>query len=47
MNYTPETSSLPLIILAVQGTALGMLSVWSKISQKVGKKAVYFMGTGF
>ena len=37
----------PLIILAVQGTALGMLSVWSKISQKVGKKAVYFMGTGF
>jgi glycoside/pentoside/hexuronide:cation symporter, GPH family len=37
----------PLIILAVQGTALGMLSVWNKISQKVGKKAVYFMGTGF
>ena len=24
-----------------------MLSVWSKISQKVGKKAVYFMGMGF
>jgi glycoside/pentoside/hexuronide:cation symporter, GPH family len=37
----------PLIILAVQGTALAMLSVWNKISQKVGKKAVYFMGTGF
>ncbi len=37
----------PLIILAVQGTALGMLSVWNRISQKVGKKAVYFMGTGF
>jgi glycoside/pentoside/hexuronide:cation symporter, GPH family len=37
----------PLIILAVQGTALVMLSVWNRISQKVGKKAVYFMGTGF
>ncbi len=37
----------PLIILAVQGTALVMLSVWSRISEKVGKKAVYFMGTGF
>jgi glycoside/pentoside/hexuronide:cation symporter, GPH family len=42
-----QQSDSPLIILAVQGTALGMLSVWNKISQKVGKKAVYFMGTGF
>ncbi len=42
----PQSDS-PLIILAVQGTALGMLSVWSSISQKVGKKAVYFMGSGF
>jgi glycoside/pentoside/hexuronide:cation symporter, GPH family len=42
----PQADS-PLIILAVQGTALGMLSVWNRISQKVGKKAVYFMGTGF
>jgi glycoside/pentoside/hexuronide:cation symporter, GPH family len=42
----PQADS-PLIILAVQGTALGMLSVWSRISEKVGKKAVYFMGSGF
>jgi glycoside/pentoside/hexuronide:cation symporter, GPH family len=35
----------PLVILAVQGTALGMLSVWNAISQKVGKKVVYFAGT--
>ncbi len=42
-----QQADSPLIILAVQGTALGMLSVWSRISQKVGKKAVYFMGTGF
>ncbi|WP_309738723.1 MFS transporter [Chamaesiphon sp. OTE_20_metabat_361] len=37
----------PLVILAVQGTALAMLSVWNAISQKVGKKVVYFVGTGF
>ena len=36
----------PLVALAVQGTALGMLFVWSRISQKVGKKAVYYMGMG-
>jgi glycoside/pentoside/hexuronide:cation symporter, GPH family len=42
----PQADS-PLIILAVQGTALLMLSVWSRISQRVGKKAVYFMGSGF
>ncbi len=36
----------PLVALAVQGTALGMLFVWSRISEKVGKKAVYYMGMG-
>lgn len=36
----------PLVALAVQGTALGMLFVWSRISQKIGKKAVYYMGMG-
>ncbi len=35
---------VPKIIIAVQGTALVMLSVWSYISKRVGKKAVYFMG---
>jgi GPH family glycoside/pentoside/hexuronide:cation symporter len=34
------------LLLAVQGTAMSMLFVWSNISQKVGKKAVYFMGMG-
>lgn len=33
-----------LIALAVQGTALLMLFVWSAVSARVGKKAVYFMG---
>ncbi len=32
------------VALAVQGTALIMLFVWSYISKRVGKKAVYFMG---
>jgi glycoside/pentoside/hexuronide:cation symporter, GPH family len=34
------------VVLAVQGTALAMLFVWSKVSQRVGKKATYFMGMG-
>ncbi|MGF1495695.1 MAG: MFS transporter [Elainellaceae cyanobacterium] len=32
--------------LAVQGTALSMLFVWSHLSQRLGKKAVYFLGVG-
>jgi GPH family glycoside/pentoside/hexuronide:cation symporter len=32
------------VILAVQVTALAMLFVWSRVSQRIGKKAVYFMG---
>lgn len=34
------------VILAVQGTAMAMLLVWSKLSDRYGKKAVYFMGMG-
>ncbi|MEG4111975.1 MULTISPECIES: MFS transporter [unclassified Microcoleus] len=33
-----------LVAIAVQGTALIMLFVWSKVSERYGKKAVYFMG---
>jgi GPH family glycoside/pentoside/hexuronide:cation symporter len=32
------------VIIAVQVTALLMLFIWSKVSARVGKKAVYFMG---
>jgi glycoside/pentoside/hexuronide:cation symporter, GPH family len=45
MKLTPKDSTQ--IIFTVQATALVMLSVWNLISQKVGKKVVYFMGTGF
>jgi len=34
------------ITLAVQGTALVMLYVWKAVSDRYGKKAVYFMGMG-
>jgi GPH family glycoside/pentoside/hexuronide:cation symporter len=39
----PE-ASFPLVAIAVQGTALVMLFVWSAISARFGKKVVYFMG---
>jgi glycoside/pentoside/hexuronide:cation symporter, GPH family len=42
----PQSDS-PKIMIGVQGAALVMLPVWNLASQKVGKKAVYFMGTGF
>lgn len=33
-----------LVAIAVQGTAIVTLFLWSAISQRLGKKAVYFMG---
>ncbi|MBD2483731.1 MFS transporter [Planktothrix sp. FACHB-1365] len=41
----PETT-FPQVAIAVQGTALVMLFVWNLVSQRYGKKAVYFMGMG-
>jgi GPH family glycoside/pentoside/hexuronide:cation symporter len=32
------------VVIAVQVTGLVMLFVWSEVSKRVGKKAVYFMG---
>ena len=37
-------SAIAQVILAVQGTAFVTLFIWSAISERVGKKAVYFMG---
>lgn len=39
-----KESDVPTVMIGVQGTALLMLFVWSNLSQRVGKKAVYFMG---
>lgn len=44
MGLTSDASTL--VALAVQGTALLMLFVWKIASDRIGKKAVYFMGTG-
>ena len=41
-----QESDFILVTIAVQGTALVMLSVWSAVSQRFGKKAAYFMGSG-
>lgn len=41
----PE-AAFPQVAIAVQGTALVMLFVWSSVSKRYGKKSVYFMGMG-
>ncbi|MGF1480942.1 MAG: MFS transporter [Cyanophyceae cyanobacterium] len=41
----PE-GAFPQAAIAVQGTALVMLFFWKAVSDRVGKRAVYFMGTG-
>ena len=38
-------NAFPTVAIAVQGTALLMLFFWKFVSDKVGKKAVYCMGT--
>ncbi|MBU7584657.1 MAG: MFS transporter [Nostoc sp. TH1S01] len=37
-------ADVPTVMIAVQGTALIMLFVWSNLSTKIGKKVVYFLG---
>ena len=39
--------AFPTVAIAVQGTALVMLFFWKFVSDKLGKKAVYYMGTAF
>ncbi len=39
----PE-SNVPTVLIGVQGTALAMLFVWTNLSKRFSKKAVYFMG---
>lgn len=38
-------ASFPKVAIAVQGTALIMLFIWQKISEKLDKKIVYFLGS--
>lgn len=39
-----KEADVPTILIGVQGTALLMLFIWSKLSERWGKKIVYFMG---
>ena len=38
---------ISLVILAVQGSALIWLFIWAKVSEKIGKKGVYYLGMLF
>ena len=40
-----DEAAFPIVAIAVQGTALVMLFFWKFVSDKLGKKAVYYMGT--
>lgn len=40
-----EPQIFPQVALTVQGTAFLMLFVWTRVSDRYGKKAVYYMGT--
>lgn len=44
VNCMGAESHFITVLLAVQGTALLMLFVWQRVSDRAGKKAVYFMG---
>ena len=39
-----DEASFPLVAIAVQGTALVMLFFWKSVSNRVGKKTVYYLG---
>ena len=45
MNLSEK--SFPLIAISVQGTALVLLFFWKVVSDRLGKKVVYFMGMAF
>lgn len=38
---------IPIMLLAVQGSALVFLFIWSAVSRRIGKKAVYMIGMTF
>lgn len=38
---------IPVVLLAVQGTAFIFLFIWSAVSRRIGKKAVYMIGMVF
>ncbi|MCU0490439.1 MAG: MFS transporter [Chloroflexaceae bacterium] len=45
--YLQRADMFPIVLLAVQGSALIFLFVWGAISRRIGKKAVYYYGMSF
>jgi GPH family glycoside/pentoside/hexuronide:cation symporter len=45
MEFRQSTDLITIFLLAVQGSALIFLFVWSAVSRRIGKKAVYMIGS--
>lgn len=45
MTFGQAQDLIPLMLFAVQGSALVFLFVWSAVSRRIGKKAVYMIGS--
>jgi GPH family glycoside/pentoside/hexuronide:cation symporter len=45
--YLRRADMFPIVLLAVQGSAMIFLFVWSAVSRKIGKQAVYYIGMSF
>jgi glycoside/pentoside/hexuronide:cation symporter, GPH family len=45
--YLQRADMFPIVLLAVQGSAMIFLFVWSAASRKIGKQAVYYSGMCF
>jgi GPH family glycoside/pentoside/hexuronide:cation symporter len=45
--YLQRSDLIPVMLLAVQGSAMVFLFVWNAVSRRIGKKAVYMVGMVF
>lgn len=45
LSFKQPSDVIPLMLFAIQGSALIFLFIWSAISRKIGKKAVYMIGS--
>ncbi|ACL24313.1 MFS transporter [Chloroflexus aggregans] len=45
LTFGSASDLIPIMLFAVQGSALVFLFVWSAVSRRVGKKAVYMIGS--
>jgi glycoside/pentoside/hexuronide:cation symporter, GPH family len=45
--YLRRADMFPIVLLAVQGSAMVFLFVWSAVSRRIGKQAVYYIGMSF